>query len=255
MSDAIDTSPLLTYVLRQGDRSLVLAQRLLENVAHAPELEEDMALGNIALDLIGQARLLYTYAGEIEGEGHDEDYFAYWRDDTDFTNPLLVEQPNGDFAHLITRQFIYDAFAAPYWAELAKSSDESLAAIAAKAVKETAYHLRHSKGWVIRLGDGTDESRRRMQAAVDALWRFTGELFEHDAIEDGLATSGVAPDMEALRAQWTATVDSVFTEATLTHPDNTNMRNGGRRGVHGEPFSFLIGEMQVVARAEPGASW
>ena len=247
---------LLTYVLRQGDRSLVLAQRLLENVAHAPELEEDMALGNIALDLIGQARLLYTYAGEIEGEGHDEDYFAYWRDDTDFTNPLLVEQPNGDFAHLITRQFLYDAFAAPFWAELAASNDESLAAIAAKAVKETAYHLRHSRGWMIRLGDGTEESHQRMQAAVDALWRFTGELFEHDAVEDELTAAGVAPDLEGLHTQWLATVDDVLTEATLTHPDaDSPMRNGGRRGVHDEPFSFLIGEMQVVARAHPGASW
>jgi ring-1,2-phenylacetyl-CoA epoxidase subunit PaaC len=255
MSNPVDQSPLLTYVLRQGDRSLVLAQRLLENVAHAPELEEDMALGNIALDLIGQARLLYTYAGEIEGAGHDENHYAYWRDDTDFTNPLLVEQPNGDFAHLITRQFLYDAFAAPFWAELAASSDESLAAIAAKAVKETAYHLRHSRGWMIRLGDGTDESHRRMQTAVDALWRFTDELFEQDAVEDQMVAAGVAPDMDALHAQWKATVDSVLSEATLTHPEDVSMRNGGRGGVHDEPFSFLIGEMQVVARAHPGASW
>jgi ring-1,2-phenylacetyl-CoA epoxidase subunit PaaC len=255
MSGPNDNSPLLTYVLRQGDRSLVLAQRLLENVAHAPELEEDMALGNIALDLIGQARLLYTYAGEIDGEGNDENHYAYWRDDTDFTNPLLVEQPNGDFAHLVTRQFLYDAFAAPFWAALAMSSDESLAAIAAKAVKETAYHLRHSRGWMIRLGDGTDESHQRMQAAVDQLWRFTDELFEQDAVEEGLKAGGVAPDMEALRAQWTATVDAVLAEATLTHPEDSTMRNGGRRGAHDEPFSFLIGEMQVVARAHPGASW
>lgn len=246
---------LLTYVLRQGDRSLVLAQRLLANVAHAPELEEDMALGNISLDLIGQARLLYTYAGEIEGDGNNEDHFAYWRNDTDFTSPLLVEQPNGDFAHLITRQFLYDAFAAPFWAELASSSDESLAAIAGKAVKETAYHLRHSRGWVIRLGDGTQESHQRMQTAVDALWRFTDELFEHDEVEDELVAAGVAPDPEVLRAQWKSTVESVLAEATLSLPESSNMRSGGRRGVHDEPFSLLIGEMQVVARAHPGASW
>lgn len=253
MSDT--AQPLLTYVLRQGDRSLVLAQRLLESVAYAPELEEDMAVGNVALDLIGQARLLYSYAGEIEGEGNDEDYFAYWRSASEFTNPLLVEQPNGDFAHQITRQFFYDAFAVVLWAELASSSDETLAAIAAKAVKETAYHLRHSRGWMIRLGDGTDESWQRMQAAVDALWRFTDELFEHDAIEDALVTAGVAPDLDEIKVQWQATVESVLREATLAHPDTSSMRSGGRCGVHDEAFSFLIGEMQVVARAHPGASW
>jgi len=246
------TQPLLTYVLRQGDRSLVLAQRLLESVAYAPELEE---VGNIALDLIGQARLLYTYAGEIEGEGNDEDHFAYWRSAREFSNPLLVEQPNGDFAHQITRQFLYDAFAAPFWAELATSSDESLAAIAAKAVKETAYHLRHSRGWMIRLGDGTDESRQRMQAAVNALWWFTDELFEHDAIEDELFTAGVAPDLDELKIQWQTTVKTVLAEATLEHPESGTMRTGGRSGLHDEPFSFLIGEMQVVVRAHPGASW
>jgi ring-1,2-phenylacetyl-CoA epoxidase subunit PaaC len=253
MSDT--AQPLLTYVLRQGDRSLVLAQRLLECVAYAPELEEDMALGNIALDLIGQARLLYTYAGEIEGEGNDEDHFAYWRSAGEFANPLLVEQPNGDFAHQITRQFLYDSFAAPFWAELATSSDESLAAIAAKAVKETAYHLRHSRGWVIRLGDGTDESQQRMQAAVDALWKFTDELFEHDAVEDALVATGVAPDPDSLKIHWQTTVESVLAEATLALPDSDSMRTGGRSGIHDERFSFLIGEMQVVTRAHPGASW
>lgn len=255
MSDLITAQTLKTYVLRQGDRSIVLAQRLLENVAHAPELEEDMALSNIALDLIGQTRLLYTYAGEIEGLGHDEDHFAYWRADTEFANPLLVEQPNGDFAHLITRQFLYDAFAAPFWEALTASNDEHLAAIAAKAVKETAYHLRHSRGWVVRLGDGTDESHQRMQAAINQLWRFTDELFETDATEDTLATAGVAPDLTVLHTLWHETVEKTLNEATLDQPSEVAMRNGGRRGVHSEPFSLLIGEMQSVARNHPGASW
>ena len=261
-------STLLTYVLRQGDRSLVLAQRLLENVAHSPELEEDMALANVALDLIGQSRLLYTYAGQVEAgptgdaasdapssDRFDENHYAYWRPDTAFTSPLLVEQPNGDFAHLITRQFLHDAFAAPYWQAMTASTDETLAAIAAKAVKETAYHLRHSRGWVVRLGDGTDESHRRMQVAIDALWRFTGELFERDDVEDGLAQLGVAADPTSLERVWQETVASTLAEATLDRPSDEHMRTGGRHGRHSEGFSYLIGEMQSVARAHPGASW
>ena len=187
---------LLTYTLRQGDRSLVLAQRLLEAVTHAPEIEEDMALSNLALDLIGQTRALYAYAGEIEGpvDGHlrDEDHYAYWRDQHEFLNPLLVEQPNGDFAQIIVRQFLHDAWALPYWTGMQESADESLRALAGKASKETAYHLRHSRGWIVRLGDGTDESHARAQTAVDELWRYTGELFEADEVEQKLETDGVA---------------------------------------------------------------
>jgi len=267
--DSDGTGALLTYVLRQGDRSMVLAQRLLENLAHSPELEEDMALANVALDLIGQSRLLYTYAGQVEAGGnaeggsaadpssqpHDEDHYAYWRPDTAFTNPLLVEQPNGDFAHLITRQFLHDAFAAPYWQAMTASTDNTLAAIAAKAVKETAYHLRHSRGWVVRLGDGTEESHRRMQVAVESLWRFTDELFEHDDVEDRLVRQGVAADPATLAAAWRDTVTSALAEATLDQPSDAHMRSGGRYGRHSEAFSYLIGEMQSVARAHPGASW
>ena len=248
-------SPLLTYVLRQGDRSLLLSQRLLEYVTHAPELEEEMAVANIALDLLGQTRLLYTYAGEVEGLGHDEDHFAYWRDHTEFLNPLLVEQPHPDFAHLIVRQFLHDAFATPYWAALSESTDTTLAEIAAKAVKETAYHLRHSRSWVIRLGDGTEESHRRTQDALATLWRYTGELFETDAVEDELVARGVAPDPEQLRLRWTETVHDTLAEATLQVPEEQHMATGGRRGVHTEALSYLIGELQVVARAHPGASW
>jgi ring-1,2-phenylacetyl-CoA epoxidase subunit PaaC len=246
---------LLTYVLRQGDRALVLAQRLLEQITHAPEIEEDMALANLALDLIGQARTLYTYAGEVEGQGHDEDHFAYWRDQREFLNPLLVEQPNGDFAHVIVRQFLHDAFALPYWQTMTRSSDATLAAIAGKAEKETAYHLRHSRAWVVRLGDGTEVSHTRVQAAVDQLWRYTGELFERDSVDDQLIASGVAAEPGELARQWTDSVRSTLGEATLTVPDGGVMQSGGRHGRHGEGFSYLIGEMQVLARAHPGATW
>lgn len=247
---------LLTYVLRQADRSMVLAQRLLESVTHAPELEEDVAIGNIALDLLGQARVLYTYAGAIEGEGQDEDDFAYWRDHTDYLNPLLVEQPNGDFAQLMVRQFLHDAFTTNYWQALTESTDETLAALATKAEKETAFHLRHSRGWVVRLGDGTDESRRRTQAALDTLWRFTGELFERDGVEDELIAAGVAPDPSGLYAAWSSVVTDTIAAATLDPPDpDTPMRTGGRTGTHTEALSYLLGEMQVVARAHPGVEW
>ena len=251
---------LLTYTLRQGDRALVLAQRLLEVVTHAPEIEEDMALSNLALDLIGQARALYTYAGEIagpleDGNPRDEDHFAYWRDQHEFVNPLLVELPNGDFAHIVTRQFLHDAFALPYWQAMTTSTDETLAAIAGKSVKETAYHLRHSRSWVLRLGDGTDESHQRIEAAIDELWRYTGELFDSDGVEEELVATGVAADPDAVRDQWRATVTSTLTEATLTVPEDGPMQRGGRTGRHTEHFSYLLGELQVVARAHPGATW
>ena len=256
---AVATSPLLTYTLRQGDRALVLAQRLLEAITHAPEIEEDMALSNLALDLIGQARALYSYAGEIEGpiDGsvHDENHFAYWREQHEFLNPLLCEQPNGDFAQIIVRQFLHDAFALPYWQAMTSSADETLAALAGKSVKETAYHLRHSRSWVVRLGDGTDESHRRAQAAVDSLWRFTAELADRDEVEDELVASGVAADPTALGGKWRATVTDALTEATLTVPEDGVMQTGGRTGTHSESFSYLIGELQVIARAHPGASW
>ncbi|MFP5489611.1 MAG: 1,2-phenylacetyl-CoA epoxidase subunit PaaC [Acidimicrobiia bacterium] len=246
---------LLTYTLRQGDRALVLAQRLLEVITHSPEIEEDMALSNLALDLIGQARALYSYAGEVEGAGHDEDHFAYWREQHEFLNPLLVEVPNVDFAHVITRQFLHDAYALAYWRAMTASSDPTLAAIAGKSVKETAYHLRHSRSWVLRLGDGTDESHRRAQTAVDELWRYTAELFDADDVEHELITRGVAADPSVLREQWRATVTATLAEATLAMPDDGPMQRGDRTGRHTEQFSYLIGELQVLARAHPGATW
>lgn len=246
---------LLTYTLRQADRTLVLAQRLLEVVTHSPEIEEDMALSNLALDLLGQARTLYTRAGVIEGDGHDEDHFVYWRDQHEFLNPLLCEQPNGDFAQVIVRQFLHDAFALAYWSAMTSSTDDTFAALATRAVKETSYHVRHTRSWVVRLGDGTDESHRRTQDAVDALWRFTGELFEIDATEEAMVDAGVAVDPRQLRDPWRATVCEALREATLDVPNDGVMQTGGRTGQHGESFSYLVGELQVLARAHPGATW
>lgn len=252
-------APLVTYVLRQGDRALILAQRLLESITHAPEIEEDMALSNLALDLIGQTRALFAYAAELEASPHgepiDEDHYAYWRDAHEFLNPLLVERPNGDFAHLIVRQFLHDAYALPYWQAMTASRDDTLAALAGKAVKETTYHLRHSRSWVIRLGDGTEESHHRAQDAVDALWRYTGELFEIDEVETALIPDGIAADPDELRREWELLVRDALEEATLTVPGSVPMQTGGRSGRHTEEFSYLIGEMQVIARAHPGALW
>jgi ring-1,2-phenylacetyl-CoA epoxidase subunit PaaC len=253
-------SALSTYVLRQGDRSLILAQRLLQEVTHAPEIEEDMALSNLALDLIGQARGLYTYAGELDGptaDGsvRDEDHYAYWREQDEFVNPLLVEHPNDDFALIVARQFLHDAYALPFWQAMTGSSDATLAALAGKATKETAYHLRHARSWVVRLGDGTETSHARMQDAVDRLWRYTGELFEIDEVERELVAAGVAADPAALRLEWDRIVDDAFAEATLDRPEDGVMQSGGRHGRHTESFSYLIGELQVLARAHPGASW
>jgi ring-1,2-phenylacetyl-CoA epoxidase subunit PaaC len=253
VSAAVDA--LLSHVLRQGDRALVLAQRLLQQITHAPEIEEDMALANIALDLLGQARHLYTYAGEIEGVGHDEDHFAYWRDADEFTNPLLVEQPNTDFAHVIARQFLHDSYALLYWQGMATSSDTTLAELAGKAEKETAYHLRHSRSWLVRLGDGTDESHQRVQSALDALMPTTGEMFRVGAADEALAETGVAPRPEALLRGWLPIIEQACAEATLVlRHDGAIVLNDARRS-HRDDFADLIGELQVLARAHPGATW
>lgn len=243
---------LLTHVLRQGDRALVLAQRLAQWITHAPELEEDMALANISLDLLGQARHLYTYAGELEGVGHDEDHFAYWRDAAEFRNPLLVEQPNGDFAVTIARQVFHDHAARLYWEAMTASSDETLAALATRARNETAFHLQHSTGWLVRLGDGTDESHRRAQAGVDVMWPFTGELLGADD-EDELRGAGVigAPIDQA----WHDAVATTLSEAGLTAPTGVAQRGGGLHGEHTDHLAPLLDELQGLARAHPGATW
>jgi ring-1,2-phenylacetyl-CoA epoxidase subunit PaaC len=248
-------APLLAYTLRLADSALILGHRLSEWIGHAPLLEEELALGNIALDLIGQARSLYAYAGEVEGKGRDEDALAYRRDAGEYRNLLLVEQPNGDFAATIVRQLLYSAFACPFWRALAGSRDATLAAIAAKAEKEAAYHLRHASEWLIRLGDGTGESHRRAQAALDALWPYTGELFEQDSVESALIAERVAPDPAALRPEWERSLTSVIAEATLKHPDSGWMQSGGRSGRHSEHLGHLLASLQFLQRAYPGASW
>ena len=251
--NAVDPLPstLLSHVLRQADRALVLAQRLLQQITHAPEIEEDMALANVALDLIGQARLLYTYAGAIEGLGHDEDHFAYWRDPDQFLSPLLVEQPNVDFAHVVARQYLHDQYAVLYWRAMTTSTDETLAAIAAKAVKETTYHVRHSRGWLVRLGDGTPQSHERAQVAVERLMPFSTELFRSNAGDAALVSSGVAPDPSELHTIWSAEVQAACDAATLAIDSDQQ----ADPTVHSDDFDELIGEMQVLARAHPGATW
>jgi ring-1,2-phenylacetyl-CoA epoxidase subunit PaaC len=249
------TTPLFEYTLRLADDALLLGHRLSEWCGRAPTLEEDMALANIGLDLIGQASSLYAYAGEVEGAGRDEDRLAYLREEREYRNLLLVEQPNGDFAQTIARQLLYAAFMVPFWERLQGSKDQTLAAIAAKSVKEARYHLRHAAEWVIRLGDGTDESRDRTVAALDELWPWTGELFEQDAAERALVEAGVAVDRAALKPAWGATVDRVLAEATLARPQDGWMQTGGRRGVHTEHLGYILAELQHLQRSHPGAVW
>ena len=246
-------APLFAYALRLGDDALVLGQRLGEWCGKAPQLEIDLALANLGLDLIGQATFLLGYAGEIEGAGRDADTLAFHRDVMDFSNCLLVEQPNGDFARTIARQFLFSAWRLPLFEALSASSDETLAGVAKKAVKETTYHLRFSREWVIRLGDGTEESRRRMIDGLDWCWRFVGELFEPDAVTQALA--GIAPDPASARAAFDAEVDVTLAEAGLDRPPARRPIVGGRSGRHSEHLGHLLAEMQFLPRAYPDARW
>jgi ring-1,2-phenylacetyl-CoA epoxidase subunit PaaC len=246
---------LFRYVLRLGDDALILAQRLSEWASRAPEIEEDIALTNIALDLLGQARVLLDYAGTVEGAGRSEDDLAYLRDEREFVNVHLVEQENGDFAHTIVRQLFFSTYQLALYEELISSRDEVLAGVAAKGVKEAAYHRDHATAWTLRLGDGTEESHRRMQAAADRLWPFTAELFDGDEIEASLTAAGVAVDPATLRPRWERTIFDVFTSATLEVPSSPWFSRGGRRGVHTECFGYLLAEMQYLHRSHPGATW
>ncbi|MFD2235980.1 1,2-phenylacetyl-CoA epoxidase subunit PaaC [Aureimonas populi] len=254
-SITVEETPLVLYALRRADDALILGHRLSEWCGHAPMMEEDMALANMGLDLIGQARELYAYAARAEGRGNDEDTLAYLRDVRQYRNLLLVEQPNGDFARTILRQFLYSAFADPYWRAMMDCSDETLAAIAAKSEKESAYHLRHSAEWVLRLGDGTDESHRRAQEALDALFPFTGELFQVDEAERSLIADGRIVDPENLRAGFERTVSAVLEEATLTPPQGSWMQKGGRIGHHSEHLGHILSDLQYLQRSMPGAKW
>jgi len=247
--------PVFATLLRFGDDNLVLAQRLSEWVSRGPELEEDIALGNLALDHLGQARLLLSAAARLEGEGRTEDDLAMWRDETAFTNLLLVEQPNGDFAHTMVRQNWIDAYQVALWHATADSTSPDIAAVAAKAAKEAAYHHRHSTTWIRRLAGGTIESHARLQAAVDDLWRFTAELFEDDVIARAAADAGVAPLPSSLEAGWRRDVVGLLEEGGITVPDEPAYRLGGRTGRHTEHLGHLLAEMQWLARSHPGASW
>ncbi len=251
----VSETPLVLYTLRRADDALVLGHRLSEWCGHAPILEEDMALSNVALDLLGQARELYSYAARVEGRGNDEDKLAYLRDVGQYRNLLLVEQPNGDFAHTMVRQLFYSAFADLYWRAMMTSKDATLAAIAAKSEKESAYHLRHASEWIIRLGDGTEESHGRTQGAIDDLWALTGEMFSADDSERGLIDAGIAVDIAALREHWLKTVTDVAREATLQLPENKWMQQGGRSGRHSEHLGHLLRELQYMQRAFPGLIW
>jgi ring-1,2-phenylacetyl-CoA epoxidase subunit PaaC len=254
-SIAVAETPEVLFRLRRADDALILGHRLSEWCGHAPMPEEDMALANIGLDLIGQARALYDAAAAAEGGENDEDRYAYLRDAPQFRNLLLVELPNGDFARTIVRQFFYSAFADPYWRAMQGSADATLAAVAAKSEKESAYHLRHASEWVVRLGDGTDESHRRAQDAVGALWPFIGEMFECDDAERAVIAAGIGVDPAGLRAAWEATLRTVLTRAGLTQPAGTWMQTGGRSGRHTEHLGHLLAEMQHLARTYQGAVW
>lgn len=250
---------LIQYVLRQADTPLILAQRLCAWCGHAPELEIDLALSNIGLDLLGQARNFYSYAaelsGELSGENVDEDSLAFGRDDLAFCNLLLAEQPNGGFNDTLVRQFFLDTYHFLLHQGLSQSSDPQLAAIGAKSLKEAEYHLRFSRGWMIRLGDGTELSQKKMQQAINDLWRFTGELFHSDDVERRLAEQGIAVNPESFQAPWLQIVQQVLQEATLQLPEEEAYRHGGKQGKHTEHLGFMLAEMQFLQRAYPGCRW
>lgn len=243
------------YVLGHADDNLVIAQRLAEWSAHAPELEEDIALTNIALDFLGQARHFYQHTSALEGAGRSEDDLAFGRTEREFSNLLLVEQPNGDFARTMARQLFYDAYQLSLYEGLQASADRTLGGIAAKALKEARYHFRHSSGWVIRLGDGTHQSHLRMQAGVDAMWRFTGEMFTADDLTIAMAAQGIAVDPSGFGLEWNSRIDEVLAAATLDRPDDPYQRTGGRDGFHTEHLGHMLGEMQWMQRTYPGLDW
>jgi len=260
----IEQAPTVQYLLRLGDTALILAQRLGEWCGHAPVLEEDIALSNIALDLIGQARAVLTRAGQLEGRGHDEDQLAFLRDERDYRNATIVELPNsggvgpsrpGDFAFTVLRNAMMATWFRLLWERLQESSDSELAAIAGKAVKEARYHQQHSADWVVRLGDGTDESARRMRAALAALWRYSAELFESDAVDAAAAANGLGPRWDTLREPWLAEMGELLDEARLEMPAPSGFRSTSKHGVHTEHMGYLLADMQYLQRAYPGGVW
>lgn len=243
------------YVVRLGDDALILGHRLSEWCRNAPFLEEDLALSNVALDFIGRARMFYTYAAELSGQDVTEDTFAYQRDCRDFKNHLIHELPRGDFAFTMVRQYFVDVYSLAFMASLLESNDSRLAAIAGKAIKESEYHLRRSEEWMMRLGESTQESHRRLQSAVDELWRFTGELFDQDSPERELVANGVAVDTRALEADWNQTITATMSKISIEIPKDELQVTGGREGKHTEFLGFILSELQFLQRANPGLEW
>lgn len=255
MSSATIADPVARYVVRHADDNLVIGQRLAEYISEAPELEEDLAIGNLSLDHIGVAMHLYQYAASLGGAGTTADRIAFLRTEREFTNVLLVEQPHNGFGDVIARQFMFAAYQTLLWEALSSSSDEMLSGIAAKALKEATYHLRHAAGWVVRLGDGTAESHTRMQAAIDGLWRFTDELFENDDLVDEMVLAGIGVDPATLKTTWETRVNAVLSEATLTRPTDPYQATGGRTGMHTEHLGYMLAEMQWMQRTYPDMEW
>lgn len=248
-------NPLFEYIVRLGDDSLILGHRLSEWCGHGPILEEDIAMTNIALDLVGQATNLLNYAGEVEGKGRNGDDLAFLRFDREYKNVLLVEQPNGDFAMTMMRQFLFDTYRKMLFERLQQATDETLAAIAEKSLKETKYHLKHSSEWIIRMGDGTDESHTRVQNALNTLWRYSSELFYSDETDRLLLEQGVLPDMSSIQLDWNKYVNQVFEEAGITIPSNNWKHEGGRIGMHSEYLGYILAELQFMQRAYPNMEW
>ncbi|HWY35406.1 MAG TPA: 1,2-phenylacetyl-CoA epoxidase subunit PaaC [Nitrosopumilaceae archaeon] len=246
---------LFNYCLRLGDNSLILSQRLSAWTGHGPFLEEDLALTNIALDILGQANALLEYAGKIEGKGRTQDDLAFLRHEREFFNTLLVEQENGDYAHTITRQCIIDVFDYYFYQELSNSKDETLAGIAQKSVKEIKYHLRHSSAWMERFGDGTQDSHERVQNAINDLWRFSGELFEMNEVDEILIKEGIAVDLKMIQPKWEKTMHEILTKSLLITPEVVFMQTGGRNAIHSEYLGHILAEMQYLPRMFPGAKW
>ena len=246
---------LFEYVLRIADNALILGHRVSEWCGHGPSLETDIGLTNIALDLVGHARVLLQYAVQVEGKGRSEDDLAFLRDIRDFKNVLLVEQPNGNFANTIARQFLFDTFNYHFFAALSNSKDEKLVAIAKKSIKELTYHYRYSAEWVIRLGDGTEESHEKMQEALDDIWDYAGELFVADEVDAKMLEEEIGVDLEAIRPLWEERVNAILKEATLTRPKDGWIQKGGKQGKHTEQMGLVLAEMQWMQRAYPGMEW
>ena len=251
----LQRAPEVQYLLRIADTHLILAQRLAEWCGHAPVLEEDIALANMALDLVGQSRALLTRAGQLEGHGHDEDQLAFLRDERDYFNATLVELPRGDFAFTVLRNLFIATWSQLLWARLQDSSDAEVAAIAGKAVKEARYHQQHAADWVVRLADGTLEARRRVDAALGDLWRYTSELFGADAVDEHAHGARLGPRWVDLQAPWLAEITAVFEEAGLALPQGSGFRSTGTRGVHSEHMGHILTEMQHLQRSFPGGVW